>query len=197
MAIPFDSKNKLYIPGEPAAAALFTVQVLFSLKTMRLIMQGSLREIPCMPCIRALFRHALEKLSRTTVRDSLAEKEGFEPSKPFWRFTRFPVVRPRPARRLLHILYSIVRPCHKARAILYRIAAKNASIFLNFTRRTLRPAKTAPHRAENRRVTARAGARPPRSLWPPRPDLFPSERNLLVQMERVDDTLPHRLSGNA
>ncbi len=44
---------------------------------------------------------------------SLAESKGFEPSKPFWRFTRFPIVLLRPARTTLHVTCDIIYDCLK------------------------------------------------------------------------------------
>ena len=43
----------------------------------------------------------------------LAESKGFEPSKPFWRFTRFPIVLLRPARTTLRVTCDIIYDCLK------------------------------------------------------------------------------------
>ncbi len=49
----------------------------------------------------------------TPYRYSLAESKGFEPSKPFWRFTRFPIVLLRPARTTLRVTCDIIYDCLK------------------------------------------------------------------------------------
>ena len=43
----------------------------------------------------------------------MAESKGFEPSKPFWRFTRFPIVLLRPARTTLRVTCDIIYDCLK------------------------------------------------------------------------------------
>ena len=52
----------------------------------------------------------------------LAESKGFEPSKRFWPFTRFPIVLLRPTRTTLHLFKS--NAC-----ILYMTLQKKSSLF--------------------------------------------------------------------
>ena len=49
----------------------------------------------------------------TPYRCFLAESKGFEPSKPFWRFTRFPIVLLRPARTTLRVTCDIINDSRK------------------------------------------------------------------------------------
>ena len=54
-----------------------------------------------------------QRVQQTLYPLFLAESKGFEPSKPFWRFTRFPIVLLRPARTTLRVTCDIIYDCLK------------------------------------------------------------------------------------
>ena len=59
----------------------------------------------------------------------LAESKGFEPSKRFWPFTRFPIVLLRPARTTLHIVKQIkIYRSFQSALLLYIKKTKKSSI---------------------------------------------------------------------